>query len=212
MKRLKTGQKFRRGLGRSSLCRGCNSRLGSTYVDPYFIEWTKLGMELIEKGAGHRPFSHPFTINPGAIIRQVAAMGVALGHEWMLDVDWFNYLRAAVTTGSVAIPPGPFRFFVYLVSDGSPRLCNMAIPVQTAGVTAPFAHREVALPPFGYVIMHNDENTTTLGERIGFCDITRFLQYTKRERHTFFLTLRRLIPLGASPLDYAGVTATQGMA
>ncbi len=208
IKQHQSREKFPRGLGRKSLCRDCNTRLGREYV-PAFKSWTEQGMDLLIKGAGLHPIDCPFTIKPGSIIRQVASMAVALGDEWMIKNRWFDRLKQMVFNPSVSLVPNDFRFFVYLIGDGEPRLAGFATPVKIADIAHPMVQCEVALPPFGYVVIHNDENTTELARRIGLCDITNFMTYPSSQTTTVFLRLRKLRPIGPSPLDYEMVTAVK---
>lgn len=213
MSKCLNGEKFPRGLGRKSLCAECNQFLGREYIDQKqgFAEWTSLGMQLIERGAGVVPCYHPFCIRPGLVGRQIAAIAVAMGNEKFLEQSWFDHLRSIVLNPAKCYTPDRFVFCVYLMAAGTPRLTPFGVPIVKIASDSPVVHCEVSLPPFGYVVFHQTKNLDTIIQKIGLCDISRFVSMPTRSHQTEYLRLRRLTPIGAAPLDYEGVTADEGM-
>jgi len=65
------------------------------------------------------------------------------------------------------------------------------------------AYGEVAVPPFGYCFMPDDESTDTFVRSVGLAEITQFFDYEFGHGAVVFLNLRVLQPIGVGPLQYA---------
>lgn len=213
LRKYRTGEKFPKGMGKHVLCAECNSFLGDNYVnvDGGFKEWTHLGMDLVLRGAGVVPFLHGFSIRPGVVGRQMAAMALAMSREQFASQEWYAHLRKIVWCPEECHSAGDLVFCVYLMSCGTPRLTPYCVPLVGTNFDPPIVHCEIAMPPFGYVIFHRTDNLYKIIRHIGLCDVSHFVSLPVGLRSTEFLKLSKLVPIGAAPLDYEGITATEGM-
>jgi hypothetical protein len=76
--------KFRKGLGKHSLCEDCNKRTGAWYGEA-FVSWTKQGFEWFDKVKGDKIINLPYYIRPLNVLKQVLVMGLAMTGEGVIS-------------------------------------------------------------------------------------------------------------------------------
>jgi hypothetical protein len=139
--------KFRRGIGKHSLCEDCNSNTGGWYGDA-FVDWTRQGLEWFEKLGDKGLFSLPYYIKPLNVIKQTLVMALA-----MSSVHTLNYhreLRLFVLNKERKYLPPKYQVYVYFNVDGQPRFASDVAIMRADTGSGSFVEAEVSLPPFGY--------------------------------------------------------------
>ena len=77
-------RKFRRGIGEQSLCVSCNSNTGGWYGNS-FADWSRQGLEGLDKLGDKSLFSLPYYIKPLNVIKQIMVMALAMSSEQTLS-------------------------------------------------------------------------------------------------------------------------------
>jgi len=193
---------FRRGLGRRSLCEYCNGWTARQY-GPSFANFVAQAMQVVERTPDlNERLLLPFTCVPLLVAKQIAVMAIACAHP--AKSDRLDHLRSLVLHPTRYGRPHRFRFWLYLMREGMPRLNSSGLPFALAGLM-PFVWCEIALPPLGYVVMADGEDERRIAADLGFADITWFFEQRHNWLDTVFLSMSVLRPVGAPPLQYDGI-------
>lgn len=197
-------KRYRKGLGKKTTCAKCNNEIANQYQRA-FMDWTSKGMDLVEKISDFKPNTfiyHNFILQPGLVAKQIAFMACACNDDDKSVSPQFRLLQLIASSPRTHIPLRDSRVYCYLTdATSSPRLNGFMSPVH-AGRENQVVWAEIALCPFGYVVISEGEKTSKEAARIGLCDITRFFDYTPIELTSIYLRLPLLEPIGPSSLDY----------
>ena len=200
---------MQRGLGRESLCRGCNSIHGTKYV-PHFESWSIQAKELVDRTRTEFA-QREFHISPYYVSKQLATMAVAMGHESYIGTQWFDRLRAIARGESTRLLPSEISFWAYLVPGAEVRLAGIAHEVRYKNLPSATVYCEIARHPLGYVMMWNEPSARILAKAIGLTPLDHLfhLQY-KPSSLVLPVTLRfrKLRPMSFAPLEYEGLTSS----
>jgi hypothetical protein len=200
-KNFRGRQRFPRGLGRHSLCEGCNGRTAELYGEAY-ARWTIQALELSAKLSNEPSVCVPFHIHPLRVIKQLATMCLAMSDPKSVTLPHFRAFRRFVLTRHERSLPPPFRIYAYLNKDGMARFSSVAgiLNVKTGRFAMVFA--EVSLPPVGYCAVSEEEGEYSMARECDLCDISSFGNYDYDAFETVWLKIARLEPAGPAPLDY----------
>lgn len=195
--------KFPAGLGRHSLCASCNGRSAGLYGGA-FANWAELGLKYLDSGPAIENLALPFTIRPLEVAKQMAAMALAVNSWSQSQGPVFRSLRRLVDYSWLVGRPTDARLFVYFAAPGKYRLSPYMGLLWTSGVTNIVGYAEVALSPFGFVLLADNEASRTVAARYRLCDITHFFERRPGTLRTEWLRLPWLTPVGSGLLDYEG--------
>ncbi|HEX8734781.1 MAG TPA: hypothetical protein VF721_05615 [Pyrinomonadaceae bacterium] len=187
------------GLGERSLCGKCNNLTGAWYGDAY-VDWAKQGMsylDIIEKSVS---ISLPFYIKPLNVLKQIVTMGLAMSSGSLIN----NYeLRKFVLNIREKELPSEYLFYVYLTNKKSTaRYMADSIQLDTHTGAMDFVLAEVALPPFGVVILNfiPDRKSSVTDDNL--CFINHFSKYDYNVWTTVYLKIPVHRIWSPTPLDY----------
>jgi hypothetical protein len=189
-----------RKLGVTHLCEPCNSTTGGKYGNA-FVNWARQGMEYLDKIVDKKPINLKFNIEPLKVIKQAYVMCMALGSSETVNTD--AELKKVLLNFEERLLNPKYRVYVYLNSaGGSPRLASEAAVGRTDLGATVFVLAEVALPPFGYVILKAEYDGDLIAKHQQLCDISHFSNFQYGEKAEIFLTLPILETHEPFPLDY----------
>lgn len=192
--------RFRKGLGKYTLCESCNNLTGSWYGEA-FAEWTKQGFEWFDKVKGERVLSLPYYIKPLNVLKQSLVMALAMSAEGSQKFH-SDLRRFVLNPRQRDFPPG-YRVHVYFTMDGQPRFASgMAIMKVGEGGGANYIEAEVSLPPFGYTITTSVGDYRSLADATGLYEITWFSKYAYDEWTVVHLRIPARETHEPFPLDY----------
>lgn len=197
--------KYRSGLGRESLCGGCNGGTGSDYGDAY-AAWVQRTLEYASVGRAIDGFPLPYTLRPLEAIKQVATMAIAVNDWANTQSEAFQSLRRLVKNPRMTGYPAGIRFYAFLMVRGDPRLSPVTGRLMVAGVKVITGLAEIAFPPLGFVVLSDGPNEREVARRIGLQDITKFFEMRPNCERAEVLRLRMLVPRGVTILDYEQTT------
>lgn len=191
--------KFRRGLGKYSLCEMCNNNTGALYGRA-FVDWTRQGFEWFDKVEGEKVLTLPYYIKPLNVLKQVMVMAVAMSAEVSLDAH--RDIRQFLLSPWQRYMPSDYRAFVYFNMRGQLRFSSGMAILNTEGKGSDYVMAEVALPPFGYCVTRPVGDRRSLAESQGLYDITWFANYKLNEWARVHLRIPTRESNFPSPLDY----------
>lgn len=192
--------KFRRGLGKVTLCESCNSNTGSWYGEA-FVNWTKQGFEWFNKIGEGALINLPYNIKPLNVLKQTLVMALAMAPEGSLN--YHEDLRRFVLCKKLKYCPPHYRVHVYFCKGGQPRFSSgMAIMKVGVGGGASYIEGEIALPPFGYSITTPFGSHRSLADVENLCEITWFAKYNYDEKRNIYLQIPIRETHEPFPLDY----------
>lgn len=198
--------KFRRGLGKYSLCEPCNNRTGAWYGSA-FVEWTRQGFEWFDKVEGEKILSLPYYIKPLNVLKQVMVMAMAMSAEVSLDAH--RDIRQFLLSPRQRYMPSNYRAFVYFNMRGQLRFTSSMAILNTEGMGSDYVMAEVALPPFGYCVTRPVGDRRSLAESKGLYEITRFANYGLGEWVKVHLRIPTRETNFPSPLDYRNLEGAE---
>lgn len=199
--------RFRRGLGKNTLCERCNNLTGGWYGEA-FVSWTKQGFDWFDRVKGERMISLPYYIKPLNVLKQCLVMALAMSSEGSLS--YHRDLRRFVLNPRQRDLPPDYRIHVYFTMDGQPRFASgMAITKVGEGGGASYIEAEVSLPPFGYAITSSVGNYKSLADATGLYEITWFSRYEYNEWTTVHLRIPARETHEPFPLDYRNKTEVE---
>lgn len=193
--------KYRRGLGRESLCAGCNGWTASVYGGAY-ASWAQRAMGYVAVGEPVDRMLLPYTIQPLEAIKQVGSMVLAVNDWPNMRGEKFQSLRRLVRNPGMSGRPAGMRFYAYLMSRGDLRLSPLTVRLMVAGIKAVSGSAEIAFPPLGFVALDDGPNEREVARRLGLQDVTVFFERRPLSLRTEWLTMTRLSPRGVTLLDY----------
>lgn len=206
MSKFRNAKKYRRALGRYSLCRNCNNSLGSSSI-PEQKRFTLRAQELISRSPGHPEVEAPIDLQPRLLARQLATMAVAMGSFEYHEHSWFQQL--VQTARGLRLQQGEIGFWVYLNPTKHVRLVSGPTLEMTFGNGwRPSVLCEISRYPLGYVIMWDSDATRAYARALGLTSFTWCLEPTQppEVRRTF--RLRKFAPVSFTPLEYEGFNAS----
>lgn len=176
------------GLGYYSLCRGCNSFLGTHYVKD-FAKWANIGMDINSKYTFNYAEILMEKVNPLFILKQIISMFICMNQPWFTE-EYAELLDFVKDPGNRYLPER-YKLYTYMNDEGQVRTWGW---VQT---NIYGALGEFTFPPFGYVLTLNEGYTAP-----NLTNITSFKNYESRRDLTVRLGLRKHPTYLAIPLDY----------
>lgn len=191
--------RFRKGLGKYSLCERCNNNTGSWY-GPAFVDWTRQGFEWFNKVEGEKILSLPYYVQPLNVLKQVMVMAVAMSNEVSLDAH--KEIRRFLLRPGQRYMPSDYRAFVYFNMRGQLRFTSGMAILDTEGKGSDYVMAEVALPPFGYCVTRPVGHRQSLAASKGLYEITQFSRYGLDEWAIVHLRIPTRETNFPSPLDY----------
>lgn len=191
--------RFRRGLGKHSLCIDCNRKTGGWYGKA-FVSWTRQGMNWLEKLGQEPHVDLPFNIYPLNVVKQVLVMAIAMSSHQTMS---YHYdLRRFLLNPEQKYLPTKYSVFTYFNRDGTPRFASDMVVTNVKKGAGSYVETEVALPPFGYCVSKPVKAMKSLAVEQGLYDITWFAEFD----YNFWTTIYLRAPLKethqAFPLDY----------
>lgn len=187
------GIKKQGGIGYNSLCKDCNSFLGSHYVEAY-KKWVYGGFEVLRNGKND---VHFFKINnqePLKILKQIVSMFLAINGPWYRES--FPELVTFVQDPKEKALPKKFRILAYLNIDGISRYLGHSI-VYNPRLGGSVNCSEIAFPPFGYVLTFDFPHNIP-----ALADITFFKNFGVDEITPLTLLMFNLPTYLPYPFDY----------
>lgn len=191
--------RFRKGLGKYSLCERCNNSTGAWYGDA-FVSWTKQGFDWLDKVHGEKMLNLPYYIRPLNVLKQVMVMAIAMSTEPIEEAN--RELRQFLLNPRQRHIPSDYRAFVYFGMKGRLRFNSGMAIMDITGKGSDYVMAEVALPPFGYCITRPVGDRNSLAESKGLYDINWFSSYGFNEWTQIHLRIPTRETNFPSPLDY----------
>jgi len=193
--RKATGQEYKRGYGKTSICENCNNFAGRWYV-PAFARWCQQAMQFWENSGGRSSVYHFTTLSPLPVIKQIATMFLALHGDEFAGPNRESLRQFVLDRRMSGLPPA-IRFWVYYVAPGPMRntpVCgvfNIFTGTATIGT-------EFSFPPFGYMVTFNSEPEA----KHRLTEITHFTRYGESQITQLALSLEQLATHGPTLGDY----------
>ncbi|SHF26995.1 hypothetical protein SAMN05444008_106175 [Cnuella takakiae] len=187
------GKLHQGGIGFYSLCRSCNSFLGSKYVTTY-TKYSNSFIDLAKRVENNHFVIIMENFQPVKVLKQIAAMFLSVNEDSFSRSN--KDLREFVfNTESKELPPR-FRFFNYLNSEGNFR----HLPVQVkgsfnSGLT--IVASEIAFPPLGHIMTINFDGSLPYHQ-----EITHFKNFDLEQYASLELSIFRLPTYLPFLLDY----------
>lgn len=198
--------RFRKGLGKHSLCEKCNNDTGGWYGDA-FVSWTKQGFDWLDRVHGEKMLNLPYYIKPLNVLKQVMTMTMAMSAE--ASINAHRELRRFILNPKQMYMPSDYRAFVYFGLKGQLRFNSGMAILDTKGGGSDFIVAEVALPPFGYCITRPVGKNKSLAESKGLYDITWFSRFRLNEWTQIHLRIPTRETNFPSPLDYRNMQGVE---
>lgn len=195
----KPTRRMNQGLGTYSLCGRCNNATGGWYGKDY-LAWAQQAMGLLDVVGRSQVIYVPFRIRPLNVLKQIVSIGLsgstggAASHPELSRFVLNPHFRAL---------PTQYSFFVYLTNNKSEaRFCTESAMLNTETGSMDHILAEVALPPLGCVIVHEnlDQRSSILEENL--CPITHFGRYDYNETRVVYLRIPVHRIWSPTPLDY----------
>ena len=198
--------RYRKGLGKYSLCESCNNHTGAWYGSA-FVEWTKQGFEYFNKVEGEKVLSLPYYIRPLNVLKRMMVMAAAMSAEVSLDAH--RDIRRFLLRPRQRYMPSNYRAFVYFNMRGRLRFTPSMAILDTEGKGSDYVMAEVALPPFGYCVTRPVGDRQSLAESKGLYEITQFSNYGLDEWVRVHLRIPTRETNFPSPLDYRNLQGVE---
>ncbi len=192
-------RRLNRGLGTYSLCGRCNSLTGRWY-GPDYLTWAQQAMSYLDLVETTQVVYLPFRIRPLSVLKQIVSMGLTGSTSGC--VSHADLARFVLDSKSMHFPRG-YSCFVYLTNKKSTaRFCTEMAMLNIENGTMDHVLAEVALPPLGCVIVH--ENTRGRSEILeeNLCRINHFANYSFGTWDTVYLRIPVHRIWSPTPLDY----------
>lgn len=186
-----TGKIKQGGIGFNSICKKCNSFLGSNYVSAY-SRWVQGGTEILKnvEYCIHRYMISD--VEPLKILKQVISMFLAINDNRFSESN--PELSQFVTNYESKSLPSKYRVFTYLTRAEKFRYIKSMIKGDlNKGL---IKCSEIAFEPYGFVL-----TTDYRGSFDEFYEITDFKNYDFN-RHNLELVIYQLPTYLPLPLDY----------
>lgn len=191
--------KFRRGLGKHSLCERCNNRTGDWY-GPAYAEWARQGFEWLDYLGEGASIQIPFQIMPLNVLKQIATMLLAMTHEG--SIPYHEELRRFALNKQQKYLSPIYNIYAYLTSSG-PRFEGGSGIFNFNTGAFDYVDAEIALPPFGYCLTSTRRRRgPSLASQQGLCHIDFFAQFDYNIWTTVFLRPPLVHVRSPFPLDY----------
>lgn len=191
--------KFRQGIGKQSLCVSCNSNTGGWYGGS-FVDWSRQGLEWLDKLGDKSLFSLPYYIKPLNVIKQIVIMALAMSSERTLA--YHRELRRFVLNKYQRYLPPKYRIYTYFNVNGQPRFAAEMAIMRSDTNSGDYVEAEISLPPFGYCVSTPIKGSKSLAETQGLYEITWFSDFAYDEWVPVHLRLPSKETHEPLPLDY----------
>ena len=182
-----------RGVGRYSLCEGCNNKTGHWYGKD-FVDWCYQGAFLLLRSEGKPSLQYRYHIFPLNVLKQIASMFLSINDEWFCKGN--EELARFVANPRVNHLSPTYRFFVHYNISNALRSVGHSVKanLETGNL---IELSEITFPPFGYVMtLDSDPPDNRLVE------ITYFSKFEYREAKDLWLSFPVLPVVGAAPGFY----------
>lgn len=146
------GKKFQGGIGEYSLCRDCNSFLGTNYVNSY-KNWVNIGFDILGQGTYDFYKYQVFKIEPLKILKQIISMFLSINDDWYFEE--YPELSDFVRNPESNSLPEKFQVFSYLNNEGNFRHIPHQI-ISNNGLI--IKGTEITFPPYGYMLTFDSVN------------------------------------------------------
>lgn len=186
------GKQKQGGVGFNSLCKECNSFLGSSYVNAY-KKWVYGGVEVI-KGYNYQYNRYNLREQePLAVLKQIISMFLSINNE-QFTKSYPELAKFVLDPDSNELPD-QYRILTYLNNEGGMRYVHQTIAsIPNVGI---INCNEIAFPPYGYVMVIDFEKKLTL-----LNEITYFKNYKRSDIVTLDMEMYKLPTYTTWPLDY----------
>jgi len=198
-RRWKGPSRFRRGMGRRTLCEACNGRTADLYGEA-FAEWTRQALSFVGRIGPNPVLSLPFDIFPLRVLKQVLTM--ALAATGAGEPRRCGELQRMILCPHQRYLPYEYGVFAYFNPTGGHRLAGNVAVLRTNRGLVNYVLAEVAFPPMGYCVVRLDAQDPSIPRQEGLCDIGFFSRFGYHERRTVWLTMSKRTPAGPFPLAY----------
>lgn len=188
------------GMGRASLCDGCNNKTGRWYGFA-LAQFYSVAMDYF-RCSSERSVLLPFTIQPLEVAKQVLTGLIAANTPSTTRAPPLSAMRALALHPRAIGAPNQIRLFTYFC-DKQARVLSQSSHMALNGVGPFLVIGEFARPPLGFVAVYDDPIALSIVNALGMADVTCFLNRPPRTIETFFLRLPRLAPRpGIAGLEY----------
>jgi len=187
------GKLYQGGIGYHSLCRDCNSFLGSTYVNSY-KQWVNSGFLVLKEVGEMKSYKYSLKdIEPLKIIKHIISMFLSMNNEWYLES--YPELSEFVKNPNSNELPEKYQIYSYLNNEGVFRYLQHQV---IGGFDVkPINCSELTYQPYGYIItMDSSLNLKYM------CNITSFKNYKLGEKVTMNFGMYKLPTYTPYILDY----------
>ena len=197
-----TGKQKQGGIGRYTLCGGCNSFTGAEYGSSY-VAWAAQGMEVVFWTRSSPVIEMPFHILPLHVMKQIVSLFLSVNPISWRDgnPDLVEFVRWPTRK---YLDPKYSIYAFYSVSamqrqSGTTVLAKISDTFQNMGI---HAFSEITYPPFGYVMTVQSRSVERQPHDRRLVEITYFANYAYRQYHPVYLKLPVLPIHTYLPGDY----------
>lgn len=187
------GQIKQGGLGYYSLCRNCNSFLGTNYTSDY-IKYSNSFIQFAKKKEFNCFEIEMHNFNAAKVLKQIAGMFISL-NPWDY-LEHYPDLRSYVANLNYKDLPDRYRFFVYLNTVGQLRNSPFSV-VGDLKTGKSILASEISFPPLGHVM-----TVDFSGSLPHHFEITNFKDFGVDELTSVVFKIYRLETHLPFPLDY----------
>jgi hypothetical protein len=195
--------RFRGGMGVRTLCASCNGMTARYYGDA-FAEWVRQALVYADRyecvDGRENKILLPFTIEPLAVLKQIATMMLAVSKPSAIDVLY--PLRRFVLMPFEGLMTDRISLRVYLNprrsgwSEPQNRMNGTSVLTNWVKRESTFTIADIAFPPLGYWSAWTDSGRRQLGEFLELADITHFGHYRYGKTTTLWLQMPVKLPVG----------------
>jgi hypothetical protein len=190
-------------MGVRTLCADCNAMTARYYGDA-FAEWVRQALAYADRyervDGRENKILLPFTIEPLAVLKQIATMTLAVSKPSANDA--LHSLRRFVLMPFEALMTRRISLRVYLNPRRSGwrepqnRMNGTSVLTNVAKGESTFTIADIAFPPLGYWSAWTDSGRRQLAEFLDLADITHFGQYRCGKPSTVWLQMPVKLPVG----------------
>lgn len=144
------GRKDQKGTGRHSLCRSCNSMLGSQYVRAYSELTAYVAHLLFDRAPTANERLGPFLFRTRPLNLVKCICGMALSVSLPESDTWLDSMRAFVVNKDVCQLPAGIRVFIYASRSMTTRQLSQFAALTTH--SGPVGFTELYSVPLGVVL------------------------------------------------------------
>lgn len=195
--------KYRAGMGVTTLCETCNGFTGA-YYGGAFVEWVRQALQYADRyeqvNGQENQILLPFTIEPLAVLKQVATMILTVAQ--ISGNDAMSHLRRFVLVPFEPWTARNVSVRVYLNPkragwrEPQNRMNGASVLMNVKTGQSTHSLADIAFPPLGYWAAWTDQPQRPLAEFNDLVDITHFGKYPWRKTATVWLKMPVKLPVG----------------